>query len=129
MKRVLAIRRLRHVASRLALPVILAGTMLVLVTSGAATAARPIRSSANVAISIRDFFFQPTPITVHVGDTVTWTNEGANYHSATARNGTFDTNPLAPGTTGAHTFTKVGTYAYYCEIHPFMHGKVKVVAS
>jgi plastocyanin len=129
MKRVFAILRGRRAARRLLPPAILAATMLVSVAAGSATAARTARSNANVAVSIQDFFFDPTPVTVHVGDTVTWTNDGANYHSATARNGTFDTNPLAPGATGSHTFTKVGTYAYYCEIHPFMHGEVKVVAN
>ncbi len=103
--------------------VALAGTG---VAGGSATAAATPASASAVTVSINDFFFSPTPLTVRVGDTVTWVNNGDAYHSATARNGSFDTEPFAPDASSSYTFTKIGTYAYFCEVHPFMHGRVKV---
>src|SRR5215471_13138188 len=35
---------------------------------------------------------------------------------------------FSPGSAFSFTFNKVGNYTYYCEIHPFMHGEVKVRA-
>jgi plastocyanin len=79
--------------------------------------------------TISDFQFSPATITVHVGDTITWSNAGPTDHTATARDGSFDTGVLKKGTSGSHTFTATGTFAYYCTIHPFMHGTVVVLAS
>jgi LPXTG-motif cell wall-anchored protein len=68
-------------------------------------------------------------MTIHVGDTVTWTNNGPSPHNATANNGSFNTGNLNKGQSASHTFTQAGTFAYICTIHPFMHGTVVVLAS
>ena len=70
--------------------------------------------------------FGPAAITVHVGDTITWTNADAAPHTATADDGSFDTGTLARGQSGSHTFTSAGTFAYHCTIHPSMRATVKV---
>jgi len=80
-------------------------------------------------VTIADFSFSPATITIHVGDTVTWTNHGPSAHTATASNGSFNTGVLQKGQSASHTFTKAGTFAYICSIHPFMHGTVVVLAS
>jgi hypothetical protein len=36
---------------------------------------------------------------------------------------------LNQGQSASHTFTTPGTFAYTCQIHPFMHGTVVVLAS
>jgi plastocyanin len=79
--------------------------------------------------SIVDFSFSPATITIHVGDTITWTNVGKAPHSATAYNHSFDTGVLQPGHSGSHTFTTPGTYTYFCIVHPFMKGTVVVLAN
>jgi plastocyanin len=79
--------------------------------------------------SIIDFAFSPATITIHVGDTVTWTNTGKQLHSATANNHSFDTGLLKTGQSASHTFTTAGTYSYICIVHPFMHGTVVVLAN
>jgi plastocyanin len=87
------------------------------------------RAAADPPVSIVDFNFAPSSTTVHVGDTVTWTNNGQAPHTATANDGSFDTGTLQKGATGSHTFTTAGRFAYYCTIHPFMKGTVTVLAA
>jgi plastocyanin len=87
------------------------------------------RAAGDPGDTISDFKFSPATITVHVGDTITWTNNGPTAHTATASNGSFDTGVLKKGESGSHTFTQAGTIAYICSIHPFMHGTVVVLAS
>lgn len=98
---------------------------------------RPSRSigrkpSAHAAVdpgvTIADFQFNPRTVTVHVGATITWTNDGPSAHTATARDGSFDTGLLRKGASASHTFSQAGTYTYFCRIHPFMHGTVIVLA-
>jgi LPXTG-motif cell wall-anchored protein len=90
---------------------------------------RPVAVAAGPgSVSIADFSFSPGSITVNVGDTVTWTNQGPSGHSATA-GGNFDTGIIPAGSSASHTFNAAGTFDYICTPHPFMHGTVKVVAS
>jgi plastocyanin len=79
--------------------------------------------------TISDFKFTPATITIHVGDTITWTNAGPTEHTATASDGSFNTGILKKGASASHTFAQAGTYAYICTIHPFMHGTVVVLAN
>jgi plastocyanin len=91
------------------------------------------RVTAHVAgdpgVTIADFHFSPASTTIHVGDTITWSNSGPSSHTATASNGSFNTGILKKGQSASHTFTQPGTYAYVCQIHPFMHGTIVVLAS
>jgi plastocyanin len=87
------------------------------------------RSAADPAVTIADFHFTPPTTTVHVGDTITWTNDGPSSHTAAARDGSFNTGTLSKGQSASHTFTRPGTYAYVCTIHPFMHGTITVLAA
>jgi plastocyanin len=82
--------------------------------------------AATVPVSINDYTFSPATITVHPGDTVTWSNGDSVPHTATARDGTFDTGTIDPGASGSVTFKKPGQYAYRCAIHPDMVGEVDV---
>ncbi len=93
----------------------------------ARVAARVEHGSRDPAVAIADFHFTPATITIHVGDTVTWTNQGPSPHTATASDGSFNTGVLQKGQSASHTFTRAGTFAYTCGIHPFMHGTVVVL--
>ena len=66
---------------------------------------------------------------MHVGDTVTWTNTGTQPHTATAYSNSFNTGVLSHGQSASHTFTTPGTFTYFCQVHPFMHGTIVVLAS
>ncbi|MGH2866820.1 MAG: cupredoxin domain-containing protein [Solirubrobacteraceae bacterium] len=87
------------------------------------------RATGDPAVGIADFHFTPSAITIHVGDTVTWTNSGPSGHTATAHDGSFNTGKLSRGHSASHTFSSAGTFAYFCSIHPFMHGTVTVLAA
>ena len=80
-------------------------------------------------VTVADFHFSPATTKIHVGDTITWTNDGPSSHTATAHGGSFDTGVLKKGQSASHTFTQPGTFTYFCQIHPFMHGTVVVLAA
>jgi plastocyanin len=90
---------------------------------------QPVKAAAAGSVTIKDFSFGPSSISVHVGDTVTWVNNGPTDHTATAGNGSFDTGTLKKGQSASHTFTSAGTVSYICSIHPFMKGTVVVAAA
>ena len=100
--------------------------------SGASTGVSIVPGSS----SLTDTAFQPNPVQVSVGDTVTWTNDDTQPHTVTSGqngqpDGKFDSSPnfnplLAPGQTFEHTFTEAGQYPYYCALHPNMVGTVSV---
>lgn len=97
-----------------------------------ARAARAARRRAHAAaadpgVTIRDFSFGPSAVTIHVGETITWTNDGPTAHTATGSG--FDTGILSRGRSASHTFTSAGTFSYHCTLHPFMKGTVIVVAA
>jgi plastocyanin len=76
------------------------------------------------------------PIKVKVGGKVTWTNKDSVQHTVTSGKAgspdsgkEFDsglTKLINPGATFEHTFTKAGTFPYYCQLHPTMTGTVIV---
>jgi LPXTG-motif cell wall-anchored protein len=95
-----------------------------------AVAASPkAHAAAATSVTIKDFSFGPASVTIHAGDTVTWTNVGPTDHNATASNGSFATGNMKKGATASHTFATAGTFAYICSLHPFMTGKVTVLAA
>jgi plastocyanin len=88
-----------------------------------------VHAAASTGVTIKDFKFGPASSSVNVGDTITWTNQDVAPHTATASDGSFDTGSLSKGKSGSHTFTKAGTFAYICSIHPSMKGTVTVAAA
>lgn len=78
------------------------------------------------AVTIQNFAFSPSTITVKVGDKVTWTNQDSVGHSATADDNSFDTGLLAQGQSESVTFSKAGTYTYHCSVHPMMKATIIV---
>lgn len=95
-----------------------------------APAGRPkARAAASATVTIRDFEFAAASVTIDVGDTVTWSNEGPTPHSATAEDGSFDTGIYGKGQSRSHSFGAAGTFSYICTPHPFMKGTVTVRAA
>lgn len=79
-----------------------------------------------VNVAIKDYAFAPDVITVKKGTKVTWTNNDTVGHTATADNGTFDTDVLVQGESASYTFDTPGTYTYHCTPHPNMKGTIVV---
>jgi plastocyanin len=63
---------------------------------------------------------------VAAGSTVSWANFGAQAHSVTAADGSFDTGLVAPASAASVSFDTPGLYAYVCTPHPWMKGSVAV---
>ena len=106
------------------MPVIIA--MLLLVAGSSRVAASDQPSAANVAVKIDNFVFGPQAITVPVGTTVTWTNSDDIPHTAVSTDGVFKSKVMDTDEKFSYTFTKAGTYSYYCSVHPKMTGQVVV---
>jgi plastocyanin len=83
-------------------------------------------SGAGNSVSIANFAFSPTALTIKTGTKVTWTNNDTVTHTVTADKGAFDAGPLSPGNSFSFTFTKAGTYSYHCNIHPSMKATIVV---
>jgi plastocyanin len=82
-----------------------------------------------VADSQKQGAYQPDPVTVQAGQSLTWTWEDqGNQHSVSADDGSFESCLQGAGSTYTTTFTKAGTYAYHCSIHPNMKGIVTVTS-
>jgi len=81
-----------------------------------------------ITVHIKDYAFGPKTANVRVGDTVAFVNDDDESHTVTATDGTFDSRALTEKAQFSYTFTKAGTYGYYCKIHTQMKGTL-VVAS
>src|SRR5262245_55262056 len=91
-----------------------------------ASTAATTTTTAATAATIKDFSFQPDVLKVKVGAKVTWTNDDAVPHTVTADTNSFASGNLRSAGSFSFTFTRPGTYAYHCSIHPSMHGSVVV---
>jgi plastocyanin len=93
----------------------------------------PRQATTSALVAARDNRFVPESITVEVGTTVVWRNEGRNPHTVTANDRAFDSDTLESGGAFQVTFEEVGAVAYYCQIHgepgSGMTGVVRVVAA
>jgi plastocyanin len=79
-------------------------------------------------VKIDNFSFGPVTLTVPVGTTVTWINRDDIPHTvvSTDDSKTFKSKVLDTDEKFSFTFSKAGTYPYFCSIHPKMTGKVIV---
>jgi plastocyanin len=107
----------------LAMPVMIA--MLLLFAASPSVTAND-QSAANAEVKIDNFVFGPQTLTVPVGATVTWTNKDDIPHTTVSTDGVFKSKVMDTDEKFSYTFTKAGTYSYYCSVHPKMTGKVVV---
>ncbi|HMC32480.1 MAG TPA: cupredoxin family copper-binding protein [Candidatus Angelobacter sp.] len=104
--------------------------ILIAVTAGRSTTSGTASAQENAmgetAIKIDNFTFSPATMTIHVGDTVRWTNHDDLPHNVVSEGKTFKSKTLDTDENFSYTFTKAGAYSYYCSIHPKMTGKIVV---
>jgi plastocyanin len=81
--------------------------------------------AANLDVKIDNFTFGPQKLSVKVGDTVTWTNEDDIPHTVVSI-GHYRSQALDTGDKFTFTFTKAGSFQYFCGLHPQMQGTVVV---
>ncbi len=77
-------------------------------------------------IKIDNFSFSPATLTVAVGTTVTWINRDDIPHRVAGTDGGFKSKTLDTDDKFSYTFSKAGTYPYFCSLHPKMTGKIVV---
>jgi plastocyanin len=77
-------------------------------------------------VKIDNFSFGPSTLTVSVGTTVTWTNRDDIPHTVVSADDpkVFKSKVLDTDEKFSFTFSKAGTYPYFCSIHPKMTAKV-----
>ena len=97
------------------------------VGSGAqAYGASPDTKMAETVVKIDNFSFSPNTITVPVGTTIRWTNADDIPHTIVSDDKVFKSKALDTDDQFTYTFTKAGTYSYFCGLHPKMTGTVVV---
>jgi plastocyanin len=75
-------------------------------------------------------YFIPSYAKVPMNSAITWTNKDYVTHTATATDGSFDTQPILPGESRTFQINHTpGTIGYYCEIHPWMQATIEVSPS
>ena len=77
-------------------------------------------------VRVDNFTFGPQSLTVPVNTTVTWVNRDDIPHVIVSNDGVFKSKALDTDDKFSFTFTKAGTYPYFCGIHPKMVGKIIV---
>jgi plastocyanin len=109
------------------------GTLGVPADSGSGTvASEQSRVRPAVVVQMNGEEYQPSKVTISVGQTVQWKNNTGDPHTVTVvpekalvpadvalpKNAEpFDSGTIPAGMTFAHTFTVPGTYRYYCTLH------------
>ncbi len=79
------------------------------------------------SVSIKNFAFSSSTLTVKAGTKVTWTNSDTAPHTVTSDSGSMlNSGNLSTGQSFSFTFTEAGTYTYHCALHPSMTGTVVV---
>ena len=81
--------------------------------------------------------YNPNPIEIKVGDTVTWINNDSSPHTVTSSSSSssssedsnFDSDVLRRDETFSFTFDREGEYSYFCTLHPSMTGTIIVLPS
>jgi plastocyanin len=79
-----------------------------------------------LSIGASDDYFEPGTVKVQPGTTVKWVNNGKHKHTVTSNDGRWDSGDLAPGATYSVTFTRPGTFSYFCRHHKGMKGTIVV---
>ncbi len=80
--------------------------------------------------------YDPNPIYIKAGDTVTWINVDVIAHTVTSGKDwnrltsgkIFHSGSIISNTAYSHTFVSPGVYDYICKFHPDMKGEVVVVS-
>jgi plastocyanin len=108
------------------------GNSALIATAGpsAATESPAVVASVKPAatVHIRNFAYHENKVTIHAGQTVLFVNDDDDAHTVTAADKSYDSGGLDRGESWTRTFTKPGTYAYFCALHPYMKAVVVVLA-
>src|ERR1700740_1146441 len=129
----MAIQRNRRKIMRRSVSIAVLTTALVFVAGTVALSLLNLSASAQqkaetTEVKIDNFSFGPATLTVPVGTTVTWINRDDIPHTVVSTDDPqgFKSKVLDTDEKFSFTFTKAGTYPYFCSVHPKMTAKVIV---
>jgi plastocyanin len=109
---------------------VLGFTAAVLIMAAMLAAARGVAANppqaATAEVKIDNFSFGPATLTIAAGTTVTWVNHDDIPHTVVSTDSVFKSKVLDTDEKFSFTFTKPGTYPYFCTIHPKMTATVVV---
>jgi plastocyanin len=95
-------------------------------TKPASAAPASTGKTKTVEIKVNEMTFGPAMANANVGDTISWVNVGKIAHTVTAKDGSFDKTPIAPGERFNYVLRKEGSVPYVCSYHPGMDGMLMV---
>jgi plastocyanin len=92
-----------------------------------ATPAPAVLTGKQTAVVV-DNRFQPTSLTIAPGTTITWVNNGSNFHTLSTQDGLFSSGALGGGQSFSYTFQQAGSYVLICRQHLLngMSGRITV---
>ena len=82
--------------------------------------------SPTVVVHMKNFTFVPATVHVKPGDAVEWINDDTDAHSVDSSQRLFASGGLDTHETWTHVFKSSGSFAYFCDLHPYMKGTVIV---
>src|SRR5436853_6932175 len=109
-------------ALRVALPLAIAAALVFYSAQAKSEEAK----TSPMEVRVDNFTFGPEMLTVAANSTVTWVNKDDVPHVIASNDGLFKSKALDTDDKYSYTFSKAGTYSYYCSIHPKMVEKVIV---
>jgi Icc protein len=99
-------------------------------TAAATTAPAAAGPAANASrtVSISNFTFAPTAMSVRAGQELTWVNEDDAPHTVVGSDAgsPLKSPALDTGDRYSVTLTRSGIYRYFCSLHPHMTGSIEV---
>lgn len=117
---------MRRLSLIMGIAAFLAGLAALVGSAAPFGAAQKPGSASQTDVKIDNFSFTPSTVTVSAGTTVRWTNRDDIPHTVASDDNTFKSNALDTDDEFSYTFTKPGTYSYFCSLHPKMTGKIVV---
>jgi plastocyanin len=111
---------------------LIVGLALIGAALPATTAAAQDAPALNIiepsATDILGWGFDNPNLNVTAGQTVIWTNAGAQTHTVSADDGSVDSGDIVAGGTFSFTFDTPGTFTYHCTPHPWMKATINITA-
>ena len=101
---------------------------ITMIESSVTTPSRIITRADTTMITIQNYAFMPPELVVKPGTTVTWVNKDDSPHTITSTDHVVASKAMDTDDQYSFTFEKEGDYKYFCTLHPYMVGLVKVRA-
>ena len=101
------------------------GRALLIAATLGAVLSLPARAE-DMEVNIDNFAFTPKELSVKTGTTIVFRNRDDIPHTVVAAKGEFHSKALDTGDGFSFTFTKPGSYGYFCGLHPKMQGRIVV---